>query len=87
MLKTCSIIDSAKLYGLSKTTLYHQINGRRDQLSYGVSKHKLTPEEEKSLENWVLQLQAYSWLSKMAQLWDIAHKLLQANDDYKELWG
>ncbi len=38
-----SITHAAKLYGVSKTTLYHQINGRRYQQSYGVSKQRLTP--------------------------------------------
>ncbi len=31
-----SITHAAKLYGVSKKTLYHRINGRRDQLSFGV---------------------------------------------------
>ncbi len=79
-----SITHAAKLYGVSKTTLYHRINGRRDQPSYGVSKQRLTPEEE-SLENKVLQLQAWGWPPKVAQLQDMAHKLLQAKGDYKEL--
>ena len=52
------ITHAAKLYGVSKTILYHRMNGRRDQLSYDVSKWKLTPKEEESLENWVIQLQA-----------------------------
>lgn len=46
-----SIIYVAKLYSLSKTTLYHWLNGRQDQLSHGVLKQGLTSEEEKSLEN------------------------------------
>ena len=46
-----SITHAAKLYGVFKTILYHRINGRRDQLSYGVSKQRLIPEEEESLEN------------------------------------
>ena len=37
---------------VSKTTLYNRINGRRDQALYGVTKQRLTSEEEKSIENW-----------------------------------
>ncbi len=80
-----SITHAAKLYGVSKKTLYHRINGRRDQLSHGVSKQRWTPEEDESLESWVLQLQAWGWPPRVAQLRDMAHELLQAKGDYKEL--
>ena len=33
-----SITQAARLYVVSKTTLYHRIYGRQDQLSYAVSK-------------------------------------------------
>lgn len=52
-----SITQAAKLYAVSKTTLYHRINGRREQSLYGVSRQKLTL-EEKSIENWVLLIQS-----------------------------
>ena len=60
---------------LSKKALYHRTDGRRDQASYGVTKQRLTPEEEESIENWVLEIQS----------WGIAEELLQARGDYKEL--
>ncbi len=46
-----SITQAARLYAISKTTLYHRIHGRRDQLSYTVLKQRLTPEEEESMQN------------------------------------
>ncbi len=61
-----SITHAAKLYDVSKTTLYQRVNGRQDQLSYGVSKQRLISEEEESLKNWVLLLQAWSWPPKVA---------------------
>ena len=33
-----SISQAARLYVVSKTTLYNRIHGRRDQASYGVTK-------------------------------------------------
>lgn len=51
-----SITQAAKLYVVSKTTLYHRLQGCRDQLSYGVSKQRLTPEEEESIQSWVLEI-------------------------------
>lgn len=53
-----SITQAAKLYAVSKTTLYHRINGRREQSLYGDSRQRLTLEEEKSIENWVLLIQS-----------------------------
>ena len=55
------IIQAAKLYVVSKTTLYHRLQGRRDQLSYGVSKQRLTPEEEESIQSWVLEIQSWGF--------------------------
>ncbi len=49
-----SITQATCIYAVSKTTLYNRINGRRDQVSYITSKQRLTPEEEESLQTWVL---------------------------------
>ncbi len=51
-----SISQAARLYVVSKTTVYNRINRRRDQASYGIAKQRLTPEEEESIENWVVSL-------------------------------
>ena len=51
-----SILEAARLYAVSKTTLYHRIKARQDQLSYTVSKQRLTPEEEESVLNWLLEI-------------------------------
>ncbi len=51
-----SISQAARLYAVSKTTLYNRVNRRRAQASYGVTKQRLTPEEEESIENWVLDI-------------------------------
>ncbi len=46
-----SITQTAYVYAVSKATLYRKINGRRDQVSYGISKQRLTPEEEEFIKN------------------------------------
>ena len=46
-----SILEAARLYVVSKTTLYNRIHGRRDQALYGVTKQKLTLEKEKSIKS------------------------------------
>lgn len=70
---------------VSKTTLYNRINGRRDQALYGVTKQRPTPEEEKSIENWVVEIQSWGFPPRVAQLREMAEELLQARGDYKEL--
>ena len=80
-----SITQAARLYVASKTTLYHRIHGRQDQLSYAVSKQRLTPEEENSIESWVLEIQSWGFPPRISQLREMAEELLQAKGDYKEL--
>ena len=80
-----SITQAAWLHAVSKTTLYHRINGRRDQVSYITSKQRLTPEEEESLQSWVLQLQSWGFPPRIAQLREMAEELLRAKQDFKEL--
>ena len=80
-----SITQAACIYAVSKTTLYNRINGRRDQVSYIASKQRLTPEEEESLQTWVLQLQSWGFPPRIAQLREMAQELLRAKQDFKEL--
>ena len=80
-----SIMQAAWLYAVSKTMLYRKINGCCNQVSYITSKQQLTPEEEKSLQSWVLQLQSWEFPPRIAQLREIAKELLQTKQDFKEL--
>ena len=80
-----SITKAARLYVVSKATLYRRINGRRDQVSYGITKQRLTPEEEDSIKSWVLEIQAWGFPPRVAQLREMEEELLQAKGDYKEL--
>ncbi len=80
-----SISEAARLYAVLKTTLYHKIKGRQDQLSYAVSKQKLTSEEEESIQNWVLEIQSQGFPPRIAQLQEMAEELLQARHNFKEL--
>ncbi len=67
-----------------KAILYRKIYGRRDQVSYGISKRRLTPEEE-SIKSWVLEIQSWGFPPRVAQLREMATELLQAKGDYREL--
>ena len=80
-----SITQAARLYVVSKATLYRRINGRRDQASYGILKQRLTPEEEESIKSWVLEIQSWGFPPRVAQLREMATELLQAKGDYREL--
>ncbi len=51
-----SITQAAKLYVVSKATLYRRINGRRDQVSCEIVKRRMTPEEEEFIKSWVLEI-------------------------------
>ena len=46
-----SITQAAMLYVVSKGTLYRRINGRHDQVLYGISKRRLTTEKEEFIKN------------------------------------
>ena len=52
---------------------------------YITSKQRLTPEEEESLQSWVLQVQSWGFPPRIAQLCEMAEKLLRAKQDFKEL--
>ncbi len=80
-----SITQAARLHVVSKTTLYRRINGRRDQVSYGITKQRLTPEGEDSIKSWVFEIQAWEFPPRVAQLREMGEELLQAKGDYKEL--
>ncbi len=78
-------MQAAKLCVVSKATLYGRINGRRDQVSYGISQQKLTSEEEESIKSWVLEIQSWGFPPRVAQLRKMAEELLRAKGYYKEL--
>ena len=80
-----SITQAARLYVVSKATLYRRINGRRDQVLYGVTKQRLTPEEEDSITSWVLEIQTWEFPPRVAQLKEMGEELLQAKGDNKPL--
>ena len=62
-----SILEIARLYAVSKTTLYYRIKKHQDQLSYAVLKGKLTPEEEESIQNWILEYQSWRVPTRVAK--------------------
>ena len=73
-----SITQAARLHVVSKVTLYRWINGRRDQVSYGITKQRLTPEGEDSIKSWVFEIQAWEFPPRVAQLREMGEELLQA---------
>lgn len=80
-----TISETARLNPVSKTTLYHRIKRRRDQLSYAFSKQRLMPKEEESIQYWVKEIQSWGFPSRVAQLRDVDKELLQAKHDFNEL--
>lgn len=46
-----SILQAAKLYVISKTTLYNRIYRRKDQALYSITKQRLILEEKKSIKS------------------------------------
>ncbi len=79
-----SITQAAYVYAVSKATLYCRINSCRNQGSYGISKQRLTPEEEESIKNWVLKIQSWGYFPRVVQLREMAVELLQAKSDHKK---
>ena len=53
-----SILHAAKLYVVSKTTLYNRIHGHRDHALYGITKKRLTLKQEELIKSWVLDIQS-----------------------------
>lgn len=80
-----SITQATRLHVVSKATLYRKINGRRDQVLYGISKQRLTTEDEEAMKGWVLEIQAWGYPPRVAQLREMGEVLLQAKGDYNEL--
>ena len=79
------ILQAARLYVVSKTTLYNRIHGRRDQALYGVTKQRLTLKEEELIKSWILDIQSWEFPLRISQLREIAEELLKARSDYKKL--
>ncbi len=71
-----SILKAARLYTVLKMTLYHKIKGRQDQPLYPVSKQRLTPEEEESIQKWVLEIQSWGFPPRVAQLREMVNEFL-----------
>lgn len=46
-----SILQSSRFYMVSKTSFWNKINRRRDKPLYGVTKRRLTQEEEESIQS------------------------------------
>ena len=79
-----SISKTASLYAVSKTTLYSRIHGRQPRFTSDI-KQLLTFEEENALKNWLLQLCAWGWPAKIAQLRQMAIELLRARGNHTAL--
>ena len=80
-----SITKAAFLYDVSKSTLHARIQGRQPRFTSDQTKQLLTPEEEDALTNWVLQLYAWGWPAKIAQLRQMAIELLRARGNHTVL--
>ena len=61
-------MQAAKLYVVSKAILYFRINDHCGQALYGISKQRLTLEEEQSIKSWVLEIQLWKFAPRVAQL-------------------
>ena len=80
--RALSITKTASLYAVSKTTLYSRIYGRQQRFISDQIKQLLTFEEENALMNWLLQLYAWGWRAKIAQLRQMAIELLRARGNH-----
>ena len=83
--KTLSITKAAALYGVSKSTLHARIQGRQPRFSSDQVRQLLTPEEDDALKDCVLQLYAWGWPAKVAQLRQMAIELLRARGNHTAL--
>ena len=83
--KTLSITKAAALYGVSKSTLHARNQGRQPRFSSDQVRQLLTPEEEDALKDCVLQLYAWGWPAKVAQLRQMAMELLRARGNQTAL--
>ena len=78
---TLSLSQAARMYAVSKTTLYNRLQGRREQSEYLQTRQILTPEEKAALTRWVLQLYAWGWPAKNFHLRKMAVDLLKAKGE------
>jgi hypothetical protein len=76
----------ADMYGVARSTLNDRIkNGVRSKEEANQGMQRLSPGEEQALEVWICQLHQWGWPAKVYQVRGMAHELLQARNDTREL--
>lgn len=70
---------------VQETIFYYRINACYDQVLYEVIKQELISRKQNSIQSWVLKIQAWRLLLRLAQLKEIEEELLQVKKDNKPL--
>ncbi len=73
----------ARQYGISTSTLWDRINGRKTAAARNQQFQRLSQEEEEAICAWILRLQTWGWPPRVEQVRSIAKELLIKKGDDK----
>jgi len=73
-----SIRKAAKLYNVPEATLRHRLSGRASRTDSRANSHKLSQNEEQTLVQWILSMDARGYSPKISAVRDAALLLLAA---------
>ena len=82
---TLSLTKIAKQHGIWPSTLYYRITHGLSMHDRGHNQQRLSPEEETTLVNYILRLQAWGWPGQVEYIRAIAQELCEAKGDKKPL--
>ena len=80
-----SIRQSAAFNGVSKATVAHRVQGRKAKASRELKSQRFTNQEEKSIIQWINDLQKQHISPNHIQIREILKNLLQNKGDFQPL--
>jgi hypothetical protein len=75
-----TIREAARVFEVPNTTLQRRIDGRQFRKDMRANGHKLTPEEEQSLLQWILSMDTRGSAPRPSMVRDMANILLRERD-------
>lgn len=79
--KYTSTRAAAKAYGLGKSTLQGRVNGTQSPVVAHQHQQRMSPEQEKYLIQWILEMDTYGYPPSVSRTREMASRILQENGD------
>ena len=75
----------ARRHGVTHTTLMRRYDGVTSKKDAHSSRQRLSPSEEASFVQWILQLASWGWPARISRVKQMAIEILQAKGDHQPL--